>query len=153
MGELCRKQGERILNDIVPILRAGAESSDSKTREGVCFAISEVLFVCPCKDAERFHLRPSFSRENTTEGQRDGHQDELVNAVRICLLDNSANVRTAAADAFDGLQEHVGSRAIDQTIPTLLEALRHPGAGSDTALQALREIMTVRHSAPESELR
>ncbi len=57
MGELCRKQGERILNDIVPILWAGAESSDSKTREGVCFAISEVLSVHSYKDAERFYLR------------------------------------------------------------------------------------------------
>lgn len=49
----------------------------------------------------------------------------------------------AAAQAFDVLQETVGNKAIDQTIPTLLEALRHPGAGSGTALQALREIMTV----------
>ncbi|KAF8343178.1 armadillo-type protein [Cantharellus anzutake] len=127
LGELCRKQGERILSDTVPILRAGAESSDSKTREGVCFAISEVL-------------------ENTTKGQRENHEDELISAVRISLVDNSASVRIAAAQAFDSLQEHVGSRAIDQTIPTLLEALRSPGAASDTALQALREIMTVRAS-------
>lgn len=49
-----------------------------------------------------------------------------------------------AAQAFDVLQEYLGNKAIDQTIPTLLEALRRPGAGSGTALQALREIMTVR---------
>ncbi len=76
-----------------------------------------------------------------------------MNAVRICLLDSSALVRTAAAAAFDSLQEHVGSRAIDQTIPTLLEALSRPGAGSDTALQALREIMSVGYPVSESDPR
>ncbi|KAG1829542.1 armadillo-type protein, partial [Suillus subalutaceus] len=55
-------------------------------------------------------------------------------------------VRSAAAKAFDVLQEHLGAKAIDQTIPTLLEALRQPGASSDTALQALREVMSVRAS-------
>ncbi|KAL1747430.1 hypothetical protein HDZ31DRAFT_25186, partial [Schizophyllum fasciatum] len=55
-----------------------------------------------------------------------------------------ANVRTAAANAFDVLQEQMGAKAIDETIPTLLEALRQPGKGSGTALQALREVMAVR---------
>lgn len=61
----------------------------------------------------------------------------------MCLVDESSDVRIAAAQAFDTLQGHIGNRAIDQTIPTLLEALRRPGASSGTALQALREIMTV----------
>ncbi|KAG6905617.1 hypothetical protein DXG01_001674 [Tephrocybe rancida] len=50
------------------------------------------------------------------------------------------------AKAFDVLQEHLGAKAIDQTIPTLLEALRQPGKGSGTALQALREVMSIRAS-------
>lgn len=58
-------------------------------------------------------------------------------------MDDEANVRSAAAKAFDVLQEHLGTKAIDQTIPTLLEALRHPGKSSGTALQALREVMSV----------
>jgi hypothetical protein len=63
--------------------------------------------------------------------------------VRVSLVDDEANVRSAAAKAFDVLQEHLGAKAIDQTIPTLLEALRQPGKGSGTALQALREVMSV----------
>jgi hypothetical protein len=63
--------------------------------------------------------------------------------VRASLVDDDATVRSAAAKAFDVLQEHLGAKAIDQTIPTLLEALRQPGASSDTALQALREVMSV----------
>lgn len=58
-------------------------------------------------------------------------------------MDESASVRTAAAQAFDVLQETIGVKAIDMTIPTLLEALRQPGESSGTALQALREVMAV----------
>ena len=63
--------------------------------------------------------------------------------VRMSLVDDEANVRAAAAKAFDVLQEQMGAKAIDETIPTLLEALRQPGKGSGTALQALREVMNV----------
>ena len=66
--------------------------------------------------------------------------------VRASLVDDEANVRSAAAKAFDTLQEHIGARAIDETIPTLLEALRQPGQSSGTALQALREVMAVSYS-------
>jgi hypothetical protein len=61
----------------------------------------------------------------------------------MSLVDDESNVRSAAAKAFDILQEHLGPKAIDQTIPTLLDALRQPGKGSGTALQALREVMSV----------
>lgn len=83
------------------------------------------------------------TRENSTETQREDHEEEIISMVRTSLVDDEANVRSAAARAFDTLQEHIGAKAIDQTIPTLLEALRQPGKGSGTALQALREVMNV----------
>lgn len=83
------------------------------------------------------------NRENATETQREGYDDDIVATVRTALVDDEANVRSAAAKAFDGLQEHLGAKAIDQTIPTLLEALRQPGESSGTALQALKEVMNV----------
>ncbi|KAF8317653.1 ARM repeat-containing protein [Clavulina sp. PMI_390] len=125
LGEISRKLGEKILGEVVPLLRRGADSPNPSTRAGVCFAVSEIL-------------------QNTTDSQQEGHEDDLIATVRVCLVDESSSVRVAAAQAFDTLQEYLGNRAIDQTIPTLLEALRRPGAGSGTALQALREIMTVR---------
>lgn len=67
--------------------------------------------------------------------------------VRASLVDDEPVVRSAAAKAFDVLQEQIGVKAIDQTIPTLLEALRQPGESSGTALQALKEVMNVRVSA------
>ncbi|KAG5725284.1 Translational activator gcn1 [Termitomyces sp. T112] len=125
--EISRKFGEKILAAIISILQEKSTSPDSRTREGVCLMLSEIM-------------------ESTTESQREGHEDEIISIVRVSLVDDEANVRSAAAKAFDVLQEHLGAMAIDQTIPTLLEALRQPGKGSGTALQALREVMSIRAS-------
>ncbi|KAG8988091.1 translational activator of GCN4, partial [Tulasnella sp. 427] len=128
MSELCRKFGDKVLGEIVSLLRTAAQSPSSQTREGACLAISEVI-------------------ENTTEENIEDHEGPIISLVRSCLVDESSSVRVAAASAFDALQKHIGSKAIDQTIPTLLGALRQAGPGSDTALQALKEIMTVRSSS------
>ncbi|EMD33195.1 hypothetical protein CERSUDRAFT_142825 [Gelatoporia subvermispora B] len=123
--ELCRKSGEKIMGEITTILRSKSTSTDPQTREGVCLTLCELM-------------------ESTTDNQREGYEDEIVHMVRSALVDDEANVRSAAAKAFDILQEQLGAKAIDETIPTLLEALRQPGQSSGTALQALREVMTVR---------
>ncbi|KAF7356649.1 TOG domain-containing protein [Mycena venus] len=127
VGELCRKFGDRIIGEVMTILRTNSTSTDPRTREGVCLTLSEIM-------------------ENSTDSQREGHEDDIISIVRMSLVDDEANVRSAAAKAFDILQEHLGPKAIDQTIPTLLDALRQPGKGSGTALQALREVMSVRAS-------
>jgi hypothetical protein len=102
-----------------------------------------MLFYLPHSAFSSFpHLRPY--REQTTDTQREDHEDEIIAMVRTSLVDEEANVRAAAAKAFDTLQEHIGPKAIDQTIPTLLDALRQPGQSSGTALRALREVMNVR---------
>ena len=43
VGELCRKFGERILGEIMPLLKAKATSPDSRTREGVSLTICHVM--------------------------------------------------------------------------------------------------------------
>lgn len=145
MGELCRKLGERILGEILPILRTNSVSPDNRTREGSCLALVEIMYeimnlysvILPDKCS-------IFDRESATDTQREVHDDDIVLVVRTALVDDDANVRAAAAQAFDSLQEHLGGKAVDQTIPTLLEALRQPGESSGTALQALKEVMSVR---------
>lgn len=104
-------------------------------RTYVCFA--PIAFSAFCTD--------DTPRESSSEGQRDSYEDEIITMVRVSLVDEEANVRAAAAKAFDILQEFIGVKAIDATIPTLLEALRQPGQSSGTALQALREVMSVSH--------
>ncbi|KDR74209.1 hypothetical protein GALMADRAFT_141289 [Galerina marginata CBS 339.88] len=125
--ELCRKFGERVLGEIMPILKSKSTSPDSRTREGVSLTISQIM-------------------QNSSEGQREDHEDDVISIVRVALVDDEANVRSAAAQAIDVLQEELDAKAIDQTIPTLLEALWQPGKGSGAALQALKEVMSVRVS-------
>jgi len=85
----------------------------------------------------------TLHRQGTTDAQRENQENAIITIVRSSLVDDEAMVRTAAAKAFDILQEQLGSKAVDQTIPTLLEALRQPGESSGTALQALKEVMNV----------
>lgn len=127
LGELVKKLGEKILRETIPILRMrGATSEDPKTRSGVCYAVTEVL-------------------ANATKGQLEDHEDAIIAVVRQALVDESQLVRHAAAQAFDATQTYIGPRAIDETIPTLLEALSDTSAGtSETALAALREVMRAR---------
>ncbi len=48
--ELCKKFGERVLGEIVKILRAKSSSPDAQTREGGCLLLSELMSA---------YLRPS----------------------------------------------------------------------------------------------
>lgn len=45
MGDLCRKAGEKVLAEIVSTLRTKATSPDARTREGVCIAIGDLVYV------------------------------------------------------------------------------------------------------------
>lgn len=45
MGELCRKLGDKIIGDIIPMIKASSESQSAETREGACMAIREVMCV------------------------------------------------------------------------------------------------------------
>ncbi|KAG7440398.1 ARM repeat-containing protein [Guyanagaster necrorhizus] len=126
IAELCRKLGEKIVGEIMAILlKVKVTSTNSRTREGVCLVLSAIM-------------------ENFTDAQREDHEDDIISIVRVSLVDDQANVRSAEAKALDMLQEHMRPKAIDETIPTLLEALRQPGESFGTSLQALKEVMNVR---------
>jgi len=85
----------------------------------------------------------SLDRAATNKDVITDHEDAIISAIRTALVDSSASVRAAAARTFDTMQHYMGAKAIDQTIPTLLEAMRNPGESSVTALQALKEVMSV----------
>ncbi|KAF8756754.1 ARM repeat-containing protein [Rhizoctonia solani] len=125
IAELCRKLGEKILGEIVPLLRTAATFAQSCYSRG-CLPGSHRNYA----QHDRISARRPRSRNHA--------------AVRVSLVDSEPAVRAAAAQAFDVLQEHLGAQAIDQTIPTLLEALRDSSDSSGTALQALKEVMMVR---------
>ncbi|KAI1317575.1 translational activator of GCN4 [Mortierella claussenii] len=124
LGDLVRKLGEAVLSEIIPILEAGLESSESDTRQGVCIGLSEIMAT-----AGKVHVQD--------------YVDSIIPAVRKALLDESPDVREAAAQAFDTLHQCVGPKAIDEILPSLLANL-HTGDKSEYALEGLKEIMAVR---------
>ncbi|KAF9438265.1 translational activator of GCN4 [Entomortierella beljakovae] len=124
LGDLVRKLGEAVLSEIIPILEAGLESTESDTRQGVCVGLSEIMAT-----AGKVHV--------------SDYVDSIIPAVRKALLDESPDVREAAAQAFDTLHQCVGPKAIDEILPSLLASL-HTGDKSEYALEGLKEIMAVR---------
>lgn len=104
LGELVSKLGERILGESIPMLQSKTDDDDERLRAGVCTAVTEIL-------------------NNSTEHQLQDHQDNLIAIVRKGLTDASREVREAAAEAFDALQDHLGAYAIDEIVPGLLETL------------------------------
>jgi len=43
LGELCRKNGERIFSELVPILQKAITSTDPRTKEGACLAFADIM--------------------------------------------------------------------------------------------------------------
>ena len=78
LGELVRKLGESVLSEIIPILEEGLESQEADMRQGVCIGLSEVM---------------------STAGkvQVIDYVDSIIPAVRKALVDESSDVREAAA--------------------------------------------------------
>src|SRR5258706_16463618 len=84
IGELCRKLGERILGDVVPILKTGSNSRDPRTCEGGCLAIREIM-------------------ESSSRSQRDEHEVLITIGVSQKLIDGSPSVCSAPAPSLDVL--------------------------------------------------
>lgn len=127
LGELVRKLGEHVLPEIVPILRAGLSPANSSgMRQGVCIGLAELI-------------------DCSTRKQLEDYVDTLVAAVLDGLCDELPEVRASAAQAFDVLHKGIGYRAIDETVPALLQRIRSPHAQTqERALLGLQEILRVK---------
>jgi hypothetical protein len=122
LGELIRKAGEGVLTSLLPTLEDGLHSTDSDAKQGICIALKELI--------------ASASPDVLEE-----HEKTLISVVRTALVDPDADVREAAAEAFDALQRIVGKKAVDQVLPHLLNLLRNP-EDADNALSALLTLLT-----------
>ncbi|KAI5477515.1 translational activator [Pseudohyphozyma bogoriensis] len=125
LADTCRKLGEAVLGEVIAILQKAMTSADRRQREGVCLAITEIM-------------------ANTSSSSLESHESVVIGIVRTALVDSDASVRSAAAQCFDVAQQVIGNKSIDETIPTLLDALQTPGDTADAALEALKEVMAVR---------
>lgn len=127
LGELVRKLGERVLPLIIPILSQGLKDPDASRRQGVCIGLSEVM-------------------ASAGKSQLLSFMDELIPTIRTALCDSVPEVRESAGLAFSTLYKSAGMQAIDEIVPTLLHALEDD-ATSDTALDGLKQILSVRTTA------
>ncbi|RZB49639.1 protein ILITYHIA-like [Glycine soja] len=127
LGELVRKLGERVLPLIIPILSQGLNDPNSSRRQGVCVGLSEVM-------------------ASAAKSQLLTFMNELIPTIRTALCDSVSEVRESAGLAFSTLYKSAGMLAIDEIVPTLLHALEDDET-SDTALDGLKQILSVRTSA------
>ncbi|KAJ3118798.1 translational activator of GCN4 [Phlyctochytrium bullatum] len=127
LGELVRKLGDAILEEIIPIFEDGLDSPNSDTRQGVCIGMTEIMATAGRAQVADFVL-------------------QCLPSVKKALVDSEADVREVAAQAFDMLHQHLGPKAIDEVLPSLLNELKSgtTGTASNYALEALKEIMSVR---------
>ena len=125
LGDVVTKLGDRVLPAVVPHLRVGLKSESESKRQGVCCGLTEILAACSKKQAEDYI-------------------DTLVPALQAALCDPSGVVIQQAAKAFLTLFKIVGTKAIDQVVPSLLESFALGGEEANLALKGLRELVQLR---------
>ncbi|AEO59390.1 hypothetical protein MYCTH_2307636 [Thermothelomyces thermophilus ATCC 42464] len=123
LGELIRKAGDGVLATLLPTLEEGLQTSrDVDAKQGICLALKELI-------------------SSASPEALEDHEKTLISVVRTALTDSDTDVREAAAEAFDSLQQIVGKRAVDQVLPYLLNLLRSE-ADANNALAALLTLLT-----------
>jgi HEAT repeat. len=123
LGDLIKKAGESVLATLLPLLEEGLQTSpDVDVKQGICIALRELITAA------------------TPEGLED-FEKVLISTVRVALVDNDEDVREAAAEAFDALQQILGKKAVDQVLPYLLHLLRND-EDAEQALSALLTLLT-----------
>ncbi|KAF3760981.1 ARM repeat-containing protein [Cryphonectria parasitica EP155] len=123
LGELIRRAGDGVLASLLPTLEDGLQTStDTDARQGICLALKELI-------------------SSASPEALEDHEKILISVVRTALTDSDEDVREAAAEAFDSLQQILGKRAVDQVLPYLLNLLRSD-EDADHALQALLTLLT-----------
>jgi hypothetical protein len=121
LGDLIKKAGEAVLATLLPSLEEGLRTStDVDAKQGICIALHELIVSASAEAIEDF-------------------EKIIISIVRVALVDNDEDVREAAAEAFDALQQSLGKRAVDQVLPHLLSLLRN----DDEAEQALAALLTL----------
>jgi hypothetical protein len=123
LGDLIKKAGESVLATLLPTLEDGLQTSpDVDVKQGICIALREIITSSSPESLEDF-------------------EKILISTVRVALVDHDEDVREAAAEAFDALQQIFGKKAVDQVLPHLLLLLRND-EDAEQALSALLTLLT-----------
>ncbi|CAN3359154.1 eIF-2-alpha kinase activator Gcn1p [Diutina catenulata] len=124
LGDMVRRVGANALAQLLPTLRHTLETTDdADSKQGICIATTELV--------------RSASREALAE-----YQPVFVAIVALAVVDPAPGVRAAAAEAFEALQEELGSVVVDEIVPKLLAMLASDDkAESHAGLSALQDLM------------
>lgn len=113
-------------SQVINFLRDSLHDERPEIREGVCYGLGEVLTAA-------------------TRGQLISYSEIILPAIREALADKVGAVQEAAAQAFDVLYTNVGSKALDEILPPMLQHLDDPDSTvSNMALNGLRQMLAVR---------
>lgn len=123
LGDVVRRVGANALSQLLPTLEELLISSDTNAKQGICIALTELITSASTDALETF-------------------KETFIKIIRDALLDPSADVRGAAAQAFEALQEQLGKIVIDEILPYLLNMLA--SEDSENALLALQDIMATK---------
>ncbi|KAI2486052.1 Translational activator [Pyrenophora tritici-repentis] len=122
LGELIRKAGDGVLATLLPTLEDGLHTTDTDAKQGICIALRELI-------------------DAASPEQLEDYEKTLIKVVRTALVDPNVDVREAAAEAFDALQQIFGKTAVDEVLPYLLNLLRSDN-DAQNALSALLTLLT-----------
>ncbi|OMJ22814.1 Translational activator GCN1 [Smittium culicis] len=137
LGDMVRKLGNTVIKRVIPILESTLLKDDisESSRQGVFIGLSEILACSSSTHVEEYG-------------------NAITPLVRIGLCDSDPVVRESAANAFDSLQNVLGSRVLDNVLPYLLNALssentdaltrNSSNVSADSALKGLQELMSIR---------
>lgn len=123
LGETVRRVGGNALPQLLPTLEQSFATSEDQAKQGICIALTELIHSSLVESIEEY-------------------QDVFIRTIKGALVDSAAEVREAAASAFESLQEVLGKVVIDEIIPQLLNMLE--SSDSESALLALRDIMSAK---------
>lgn len=118
LGDVVTKLGDSVLPQIIPVLRNALNDGDEHTKRGVCVGLTEVI---QCSNKEQI-LR---------------FIEIIVKVIQDALSDDDETVRKMAATSFQSLHAVVGSRAMDEVVPSLIIAMESGELDETARLRAL----------------
>ena len=128
LATLVRKLGDRVLPNLLQLLRTQSREGDAATRQGIVYALGDVINAMP-------------------RAQLDKAQKSVGAIVRNALHDDEAAVRAAAGGAFNALFGALGNAAVSAVVPPLLDALDKPPPRGQRALDGIRNALRARPAA------
>eukprot|EP00934_Nitzschia_sp_Nitz4_P004140 Nitzschia sp. Nitz4//scaffold10_size219509//6161//15193//NITZ4_001393-RA/size219509-augustus-gene-0.260-mRNA-1//-1//CDS//3329532815//4130//frame0 len=128
LGDLVSKLGDSVMPEVVPVLGDALYDGDANCRRGVCVGLSRVI-------------------SSSTKDQILRYFDLIVKVVQDALCDEDESVRERASVCFQNLHVLVGSRAMDEVVPSLMVALESSESDEtrrSRALNGLTGILSLR---------